>query len=227
MAQTLSSTGRTGADAERRIESILNEMTTEEKIDLLAGVDFFYLRGVPRLGVPRMRMIDGPMGVRNDGPATAFAGGIALAASWNPALAEEIGIEFGRDARAKGAHFLLAPGVNIYRAPVIGRNFEYLGEDPFLAARLAVAYIEGVQSQGVSATVKHFAANNSEFDRNHTDSIVDERTLREIYLPAFEAAVTEGKVGAIMDGYNLTNGHYMSQHAYLNNEVAKNGALTA
>lgn len=221
MAQTPSSTGRTEADAERRVESILNEMTAEEKIDLLAGVDFFYLRGVPRLGVPRMRMIDGPMGVRNDGPATAFAGGIALAATWNTDLAEEIGVEFGRDARAKGAHFLLAPGVNIYRAPLIGRNFEYLGEDPFLAARMAVAYINGVQSQGVSATIKHFAANNSEFDRNHTDSIVDERTLREIYLPAFEAAVTEGKVGAIMDGYNLTNGHYMSQHAYLNNDVAK------
>jgi beta-glucosidase len=221
MAQTTPSTGRTEADAERRVESILDEMTTEEKIDLLAGVDFFYLRGVPRLGVPRMRMIDGPMGVRNDGPATAFAGGIALAASWNTELAERIGVEFGRDARAKGAHFLLAPGVNIYRAPIIGRNFEYLGEDPFLAGRLAVAYVNGVQSQGVSATVKHFAANNSEFDRNHTDSIVDERTLREIYLPAFEAAVKEGKVGAIMDGYNLTNGHYMSEHAYLNNDVAK------
>jgi len=207
--------------AEQRIDSILNKMTVEEKVDLLAGVDFFYLRGVPRLGVPRMRMIDGPMGVRNDGPATAFAGGIAVAATWNTALAEQIGVEFGRDARAKGAHYLLAPGVNIYRAPVIGRNFEYLGEDPFLAGQIAVGFIKGVQSQGVSATVKHFAANNSEFDRNNTDSIVDERTLREIYLPAFEAAIKEGKVGAIMDGYNLTNGEYMSQHAYLNNDVAK------
>ena len=207
--------------SEQRIDSILGKMTVEEKVDLLAGVDFFYLRGVPRLGVPRMRMIDGPMGVRNDGPATAFAGGIALAATWNTALAERIGVEFGRDARAKGAHFLLAPGVNIYRAPVVGRNFEYLGEDPFLAGQMAVGFIKGVQSQGVSATVKHFAANNSEFDRNHSDSIVDERTLREIYLPAFEAAITQGKVGAIMDGYNLTNGHYMSQHAYLNNDVAR------
>ena len=207
--------------SEKRIDAILTEMTVEEKVDLLAGVDFFYLRGVPRLDVPRLRMIDGPMGVRNDGPATAFPGGIALAATWNTALAERIGVEFGRDTRAKGAHFLLAPGVNIYRAPVIGRNFEYLGEDPFLAGKMAVGFIKGVQSQGVSATVKHFAANNSEFDRNHTDSIVDERTLREIYLPAFEAAIKEGKVGAIMDGYNLTNGDYMSQHAYLNNDVAK------
>jgi beta-glucosidase len=196
-------------------------MTLEEKIDLLAGVDFFYLRGVPRLGVPRLRMIDGPMGVRNDGPATAFPGGIALAATWNTELAEQIGIEFGREARAKGAHFLLAPGVNIYRAAINGRNFEYLGEDPFLAGQLAVSYIQGVQSQGVCATVKHFVANNSEFDRNNTDSIVDERTLREIYLPAFEAAIRDGRVGAIMDGYNLTNGAYMSQHSYLNNDVAK------
>lgn len=215
MAQESAST------SEKRIDAILAEMTVEEKVDLLAGVDFFYLRGVPRLNVPRLRMIDGPMGVRNDGPATAFPGGIALAATWNTALAERIGVEFGRDTRAKGAHFLLAPGVNIYRAPVIGRNFEYLGEDPFLAGKMAVGFIKGVQSQGVSATVKHFAANNSEFDRNHTDSIVDERTLREIYLPAFEAAIKEGKVGAIMDGYNLTNGDYMSQHAYLNNDVAK------
>jgi beta-glucosidase len=206
---------------EKRIESILGQMTVEEKIDLIAGVDFFYLRGVPRLGVPRLRMVDGPMGVRNDGPATAFGGGIALAASWNTELAERIGIEFGRDARAKGGHFLLAPGVNIYRAPIAARNFEYFGEDPFLASRLAVSFINGVQSQGVAATIKHYVANNSEFDRNHTDSIVDERTLREIYLPAFEAAVTEAHVGAIMDGYNLTNGSYMSQHAYLNNVVAK------
>jgi beta-glucosidase len=206
---------------ERRVESILGKMTVDEKIDLIAGVDFFYLRGVPRLGVPRLRMVDGPMGVRNDGPATAFGGGIALAATWNAELARRVGVEFGRDARAKGGHFLLAPGVNIYRAPVAARNFEYFGEDPFLASRLAVSFIEGVQSQGVAATIKHFVANNSEFDRNHTDSVVSERALREIYLPAFEAAVKEARVGAIMDGYNLTNGFYMSQHEYLNVDVVK------
>ena len=206
---------------ESRVESILGKMTVEEKIDLIGGVDFFYLRGVPRLGVPRLRMMDGPMGVRNDGPATAFGGGIALAATWNTDLVRRAGVEFGRDTRAKGGHFLLAPGVNIYRAPVAARNFEYFGEDPFLAARLAVNFIEGVQSQGVAATIKHFVANNSEFDRNNTDSIVDERTLREIYLPAFEAAVKEARVGAIMDGYNLTNGLYMSQHRYLNVDVVK------
>ncbi|HSM31098.1 MAG TPA: glycoside hydrolase family 3 C-terminal domain-containing protein [Woeseiaceae bacterium] len=210
-----------GDAVESRVESILGNMTLEEKIDLIAGVDFFYLRGVPRLGVPRLKMADGPMGVRNDGPATAFGGGIALAATWNTELAERIGAEFGRDARAKGAHFLLAPGVNIYRAPIAARNFEYFGEDPFLAARIAVSFIDGVQSQGVAATIKHFVANNSEFDRNNTDSIVGERALREIYLPAFEAAVKEAGVAAIMDGYNLTNGLYMSQHGYLNVDVAK------
>lgn len=211
----------THEEADQRVESLLGQMTLEEKIDLIAGVDFFYLRGVPRLGVPRLRMVDGPMGVRNDGPATAFGGGIALAATWNTELAERVGVEFGRDTRAMGGHFLLAPGVNIYRASIAARNFEYFGEDPFLASRMAVSFIDGVQSQGVAATVKHYVANNSEFDRNNTDSVVDERTLREIYLPAFEAAVKEAHVAAIMDGYNLTNGLYMSQHAYLNDTVAK------
>ena len=212
----------TSADqTERRLDSILSQMTLEEKIDLLGGVDDFYVRGVPRLGVPRLRMADGPLGVRNDGPATTMAGGIALAATWNPALAEQVGTEIGRDARAKGVHFLLGPGVNIYRAPMNGRNFEYFGEDPFLASRVAVGYIKGVQSQGVSATVKHFMGNNSEFDRHNTDSVIDERTLREIYLPVFEAAVKEAHVGAIMDSYNLTNGVHLTQNGYLNNDVVK------
>ena len=166
-------------------------------------------------------MADGPIGVRNFGRATTMAGGIALAATWNPALAESVGMEIGRDARAKGVHFLLGPGVNIYRAPMNGRNFEYFGEDPFLAARTAVGYIKGLQSQGVSATVKHFMGNNSEFDRHNTDSVIDERTMREIYLPVFEAAVKEAHVGAIMDSYNLINGTHMTQNGYLNTDVAK------
>jgi beta-glucosidase len=209
------------ADIERRVDSILSQMTLEEKIDMLGGVDGFFIRAVPRLGLPRLKMADGPLGVRNFGPATAMAAGIALAATWNPALAERAGIEIGRDARAKGVHILLAPGVNIYRAPMNGRNFEYFGEDPFLASRIAVGYIKGVQSQGVSATVKHFLGNNSEFDRHNTDSIIDERTLREIYLPVFEAAVKEARVGAIMDSYNLTNGTHMSQNGYFNTDIAK------
>lgn len=208
------------AEIDRKVDGWVRAMTLEEKVDLLGGVDDFYVRGVPRLGIPRFRMADGPMGVRNDGPATAFGGGIALAASWNPELVRRVGVELGRDARAKGVHFLLAPAVNVYRSPLASRNFEYMGEDPFLAARTAVAYIEGVQSQGVSATVKHFMANNSEYDRNNTDSILDERTMREIYMPAFEAAVQKAGVGAVMDSYNLTNGVHMSQSA-LNVEVLK------
>src|ERR1051325_4478647 len=155
---------------EVRVQSLLAQMTLEEKLDLIGGVDDMFVRGIPRLGVPRLKMADGPFGVRHYGPGTAVPGGVALAASWNPALAERIGVELGRDARAKGVHFLLGPGVNIYRSPLNGRNFEYFGEDPFLASRIAVGYINGVQSQGVSATVKHFMGNNSELDRQYTDS---------------------------------------------------------
>ena len=209
------------AEVERRIDSLLNQMTLEEKLDLLGGVDGFYIRDIPRLNLPRLKMADGPIGVRNFGPATAFAAGVSLSATWNPALAELVGTELGRDSRAKGVHFLLAPGVNIYRAPMNGRNFEYFGEDPFLAARMAVSYINGVQGQGVSATIKHYLGNNSEFDRHNSDSIIDERTLREIYLPAFEAAVKEARVGAIMSSYNLTNGQHMSQNKYLLTDVLK------
>lgn len=210
------------AELERRVDSILNQMTLEEKLDLLGGVDGFFIRDMPRLNWPRLKMADGPIGVRNFGPATAFAAGVTLAATWDPALAERVGTELGRDARAKGVHFLLAPGVNINRAPMNGRNFEYFGEDPFLASRIAVGYINGVQSHGVSATIKHFLGNNSEYDRHNTDSIIDERTLREIYLPVFEAAVKEARVGAIMDSYNLTNGQHMSQNKYLLTDVVKN-----
>src|SRR5580704_4822280 len=208
-------------DVEQRVEAILGRMTLEEKIDMISGVDDFYIRAYPQLGVPRLRMADGPLGVRHGGPATAMAGGILLAASWDPELAEREGAEIGRDARAKGVHFMLGPAMNIYRAPMNGRNFEYLGEDPFLAGQIAVGYIQGMQAQGVSATAKHFMGNNSEFDRHNTDSIIDERTMREIYLPAFEACVKAGHVGAVMDSYNFTNGIHMTQNAYLNIEVLK------
>jgi len=203
------------------VESILSQMTLEEKVDSVSGVDGFYVRGIPRLGVPRFRMADGPLGVRNFGPATAMAAGINLAATWDPALAERVGVQIGRDARAKGVHFLLGPGLNIYRAPLNGRNFEYMGEDPYLASRIAVGYIRGVQSQGVSATAKHFMANNSEFDRHSTDSVIDERTMREIYLPVFEAAVKEAHVGAVMNSYNLVNGSHLTQNRFLDSEILK------
>ena len=209
-------------DVEQRVQAILSRMTLEQKIDMIGGFQDFYVRAYPDLGVPQLRMSDGPLGVRNaDPPSTTMAGGISLAASWDPGLAEQEGIQIGRDARARGVHFMLGPAFNIYRAPMDGRNFEYMGEDPYLAGKIAVGYIEGMQSQGVSATAKHFIANNSEFDRHNTDSIVDERTLREIYLPAFEAAVKEGHVRAVMDSYNLTNGIHMTQNAPLNIDVLK------
>ncbi len=208
-------------DVEKRAESILTKMTLEEKIDMLGGVNGFYIRANNRLKLPALKMADGPLGVRNYGPSTAYAAGIALAASWDPDLANRIGSLIGRDARARGVHFLLGPGVNIYRAPLCGRNFEYFGEDPYLASRVTVAYIRGVQSQGVSATVKHFLGNNSEFDRHSTSSDIDERTLREIYLPTFEAAVKEAHVGAIMNSYNLVNGVHMTQNGAINLDIVK------
>ena len=208
------------ANVDARVNSLLKKLTLEDKIDLIGGVDDFYIRANDKIGLPRLKMADGPIGVRSYGPATVF-GGIGLAATWDPELAARIGAAIGQDARARGVHFMLGPGVNIYRAPMNGRNFEYFGEDPYLAARIAVGYINGMQSQGVSATIKHFMGNNSEFDRHNTDSIIDERTMREIYLPVFEAAVKEGHVGAIMDSYNLTNGLHMTQNGYLNSDVVK------
>ena len=208
-------------ETDKRALAILKKMTLEEKLDYLGGVGGFFIRGNRRLGLPEFKMADGPIGVRNFGPSTAYAAGIALAASWDVELAHQVGEMLGHDARARGVHFLLGPGVNIYRAPMCGRNFEYFGEDPFLASRMAVAYIQGVQAQGVSATVKHFMGNNSEINRHHTSSEIDERTMREMYLPTFEAAVREAKVGAIMNAYNLVNGVHMTQHDYLNNQVAK------
>jgi len=208
------------APSETRVESLLKQLTLEQKIDLISGVDDFYIRDIKQIGLPRLKMSDGPIGVRNYGPATTF-GGMGLAATWDPDLMQRMGAVIGQDARARGVHFMLGPGVNIYRAPMCGRNFEYFGEDPFLASRTAVAYINGLQSQGVSATIKHFMGNNQEFLRHDANSVIDERTMREIYLPTFEAAVKEAHVGAIMDSYNLTNGQHMTQNGYLNNEVVK------
>ena len=205
----------TSAEIERRAEAFVAKMTLDEKIDYLGGADGFYIRAVKRLGLPAFRMADGPFGVRNVGPSTAYPAGIGLAASWDVTLAHRVGAMIGRDARARGVQIMLAPGVNIYRAPMCGRNFEYLGEDPFLAARMAVGYVEGMQGEGVSATIKHFLGNNSEVDRHHTSSDIDERTMREIYLPAFEAAVKEAHVGALMTSYNLVNGLHMTENAAL------------
>lgn len=209
------------SEVERRVDSILNKMTLEEKIEIIGGINDLFTRPNPRLGIPALKMSDGPMGVHDYGLTTAYPAGVALAASWDVDLAHRVGESMGKDARARGVHFILGPGMNIYRAPMNGRNFEYFGEDPFLASRMAVSVIQGIQQERVVATAKHFTANNSEFARMTLSSDVDERTLREIYLPAFEAAVKEGKVGAVMDAYNLVNGVYMTANNHLNNEILK------
>ena len=208
-------------DIDRRVDAMLAKLTVEQKIDLIGGVDDFFIRAMPEIGLPKIKMSDGPLGVRQWGVSTGYAAGIALAATWDTDLAHRVGVAIGRDARARGVFDIQGPGVNIYRAPMNGRNFEYFGEDPYLAGRVAVPFIRGVQSQGVMSTVKHYAANNSEYDRHNENSIVDERTLREIYLPAFEAAVKEGHAGAVMDSYNLINGEHATQNGFLNNEILK------
>jgi beta-glucosidase len=209
------------SEEDRRADAILAKLTLEQKIDYISGVNGFYIRAIPELNIPALRMADGPIGVRNGGPATAMAAGINLAATWDTDLARRVGEQIGRDARAKGVNFLLGPGLNIYRAPMNGRNFEYFGEDPFLAGRIAVGYVEGVQSQGVSATGKHYMGNNSEFDRHNIDSVIDERTMREIYLPVFEAVVKDAHIGAIMNSYNLVNGLHATQNEILNTQILK------
>ncbi len=212
----------TSADAAKRADSYIGRMSPEQKIDYIGGTGFA-VRAIPELGVPALEMSDGPFGVRSNErfPSTTYAMGIGLAASWDIDLAERIGASIGKDARARGIHFMLGPGVNIYRASLNGRNFEYFGEDPFLTSSIAVGYIKGMQSQGVSATVKHFLANNSEYLRHNSDSLVDERTLREVYLPSFEAAVKQAHVGAIMDSYNLINGQHATQNGYFNTEIVR------
>ncbi|HSV13445.1 MAG TPA: glycoside hydrolase family 3 C-terminal domain-containing protein [Tepidisphaeraceae bacterium] len=209
------------AEVDRRTEELLAQLTLDEKLQLLGGVDSFYTRPIDRLNIPRLKMSDGPVGTRNDGPTTAYPAGVALAATWDPALAEREGQSLGRDARARGDHFLLGPGVNIYREPQNGRNFEYFGEDPYLAGQIAVGYIRGVQSQGVAACVKHFACNNQETDRMTIDARVDERALHEIYLPAFEAAVKSGHAWSVMASYNRINGDYATANHYLLTDVLK------
>lgn len=213
-------TGKESID--QRVEKLLSQLSLQEKITLLGGTDDFFTRAIPRLGIPSLKMSDGPLGVHDYGPTTAYPASIALAASWDEDLAKRFGVSMGQDARARGVHFILAPAMNIYRSPLNGRNFEYFGEDPFLASRMAVDVIEGIQSQGVIATAKHFIANNAEYGRMDHSSDVDERTMREIYLPAFEASVKEAHVGALMDAYNLLNGVYMTQNSLLNETIARN-----
>jgi beta-glucosidase len=208
---------------EQRVTLLLSRLTLEEKLMLLGGQP---QRGatypIERLSIPELRMSDGPMGVHWwCSHATAYPALFCAAAAWDRDLWLRLGTSLGRDARARGVHILLAPGVNLYRSPLCGRNFEYAGEDPYLAAQVAVGFIRGVQSEGVSATVKHFAVNFQEYDRHRVSSDVDERTLHEMYLPAFEAAITEGGVGALMTAYNLVNGVHCSEDETLLRAILK------
>lgn len=209
-------------ECKERAAKLVEQMTLDEKIDYISGTrDGFHIRAIDRLGIPEIRMADGPQGVRNNTKSTLFACGVAAAATWNQTLAYQMGVSLGQDSRARGVHILLGPGVNIYRSPLCGRNFEYMGEDPYLAARTAVNYIEGVQSQGVIATIKHFAMNNQEYDRHHVSSDADERTINEIYFPTFKAAVEEAHVGSVMTSYNLVNNVHASANPFLIRENLK------
>lgn len=205
-----------------RAAALVAQMTLEEKCDYIGGSkDGFYIRPVERLGIPLIRMADGPQGVRNNTKSTLFACGVAAAASWNEAVVYEMGVALGQDSRARGVHILLGPGVNIYRSPLCGRNFEYMGEDPILAGNTAAQYIKGVQAQGVMATVKHFALNNQEFNRHHVSSDADERTMYEIYFPAFKKAVEAG-VASLMSSYNLVNNVHSAENKWLLTDVLRN-----
>jgi len=218
-----------GAPLEQRVQDLFQRLTPEEKLHLLTGTGFT-TQPIPRLGVPAMGMVDAGQGVRGgakstQGAATAFPSGVTMASSWNVDLVGRIGNAIGAEARNKGtgAQVLLGPAVNIQRSPLGGRNGEYFSEDPFLAGRLAAGYIRGVQSNGVSACIKHYACNNEEVDRDFVDVKVSERALREIYLPAFEAGVKEGGVWALMSSYNQVNGTHASANAYLLTKVLKQG----
>lgn len=215
------------------IQTLLAELTLDEKAALCSGKDFWRLEGIERLDLPSIMVTDGPHGMRKqpDGadhmglqrsvPATCFPTASALAATWNRELIEEVGKALGEEARAENVSVLLGPGVNIKRHPLGGRNFEYFSEDPFLAGVMATAWVTGVQSQNVGSSLKHYAVNNHEFGRMTVDAIVDERTLREIYLPAFETTVKQAQPWTIMCAYNKLNGTYLAENKTMLNDILK------
>jgi len=215
------------APLETRVADLLSRLTFEEKLSLLGGTGFG-TRGLERLGLPPMGMCDGPVGVRGGGegttgPATVFPCGIAMAATWDPATVQRIGAAIGRELQNKGpgAQVILGPCVNLHRTPFGGRNGESFSEDPYLASRMAVAYVQGVQSTGAAACIKHYAVNNQEWLRTTISAQVDERALREMYLPAFRAAVQEAHVYAVMNAYNRLNGPYCAANKYLLTTILK------
>ncbi len=208
-------------EAKARAAELVSQMTLDEKLEYIGGLDSWWIRAIPRLGIPAVRMVDGPQGVRNNTRSTLYPCGIATAATWSRDLAHLYGTSIGTDARERGAQILLGPGVNIYRSPLCGRNYEYYGEDPYLASETALNYIQGVQEQGIIPVIKHFCGNNQEWSRHHASSDIDERTLHEIYLPAFRKAVVEGKIGAVMSSYGLLNSVHTTENRYLAVDVLR------
>ncbi len=210
-----------------RIEELADQLTLEEKVSMLSGEDFWSVPSIPRLGIGKLRVTDGPNGARGGGSliggvkSASFPVGIALGATWNVDLVEEIGAALADEVKSKGAHMLLAPTVNIHRSVTNGRNFECYSEDPILSAELAVAYITGLQGQGIGATIKHFVGNESEIERTTISSEIDERSLREIYLIPFEWAVKKADTWGVMSSYNRLNGTYTSEHNWLLTSVLR------
>lgn len=218
---------------ERNIKELVQRMTLEEKAGMCSGLDFWHLKGVERLGVPSIMVTDGPHGLRKqDGsadhlgltssvPATCFPSAAGLASSWDKELARQVGVALGEECQAEDVAVLLGPGVNIKRSPLGGRNFEYFSEDPLLSTQMATGHIQGVQSQGVGTSLKHFAVNNQEERRMSIDAVVDERTLHEIYLASFEGAVKDGQPWTVMCSYNKVNGTYAGENEWLLTDILK------
>lgn len=218
------------------VKQIVNQMTLEEKAAMCSGADFWHTEKVERLGIPASMVSDGPHGLRkqpdessgdhlglNDAiEAVCFPAACATASSFDRELLHDMGVTLGKECQAEGVSVLLGPAVNIKRSPLCGRNFEYLSEDPYLAGELAASYINGVQSQNVGTSIKHFAANNQESERMSVSAEVDERTLREIYFPAFETAVKKAQPWTVMCSYNRLNGTYASEHKWLLTDVLRN-----
>lgn len=217
----------------QNVNALIEQMTLEEKAGMCSGLDFWHLKGIERLGIPSIMVTDGPHGLRKQDtsadhlglfdsvPATCFPSAAGLASSWNRSLIEKIGMALGEECQAEDVSVLLGPGANIKRSPLCGRNFEYFSEDPYLSSQMAAHHIKGVQSQGVGTSLKHFAVNNQENRRMSVDAIVDERTLREIYLASFEEAVKQAQPWTVMCSYNKVNGEYASENKRLLIDILK------
>ncbi|MGE6363711.1 glycoside hydrolase family 3 C-terminal domain-containing protein [Bacillus paramycoides] len=217
----------------RDIKKIISQMTLEEKASLCSGLDFWNTKGIERLGIPSIMVTDGPHGLRkqaegadhlgiyNSIPSTCFPSAVGLASTWNKELIKQVGVALGEECQAENVGVLLGPGANIKRSPLCGRNFEYFSEDPYLSSQIAANHVKGVQSQGIGTSLKHFAANNQEHRRMSVDAIVDERTLREIYLASFEDVIKEAQPWTVMSAYNKINGEYASENNYLLHDILK------